>query len=73
MGHCYGCHRPISSQETLYIKGGNAYCCAACARNVGCTCPRHDRSTLELVTSAAESGPPASNATRGRPSHLGRS
>ncbi len=35
---CRGCKRPLTPDETLFIKDGLPYCCADCAASRGCTC-----------------------------------
>jgi hypothetical protein len=55
---CRGCRKPLSPEETCYIKDGLAYCCAACAGNAGCTCAR-DPLPLTLTPSVSERAPRA--------------
>jgi hypothetical protein len=35
---CRGCERPLTPDDTSFIKDGLPYCCAGCATATGCTC-----------------------------------
>jgi hypothetical protein len=35
---CSGCRKPLTPDDTSFIKDGLPYCCAACATGASCTC-----------------------------------